>query len=87
MNVIVSTAVCLLAVTLGAATPATAYGTGSWIKGRATFFGRDAWSLHEGALLARGQISIALAILSVRASSSWIGTPMPAQRNFPDPIS
>lgn len=48
MNTIVATAVCLLAVTLGAATPATAYGTGSWIQGRATFFGRDAWSLHTG---------------------------------------
>eukprot|EP00208_Stichococcus_sp_RCC1054_P003401 CAMPEP_0206142420 /NCGR_PEP_ID=MMETSP1473-20131121/16788_1 /ASSEMBLY_ACC=CAM_ASM_001109 /TAXON_ID=1461547 /ORGANISM="Stichococcus sp, Strain RCC1054" /LENGTH=297 /DNA_ID=CAMNT_0053537415 /DNA_START=113 /DNA_END=1006 /DNA_ORIENTATION=- len=36
------------AVVLSAATPITAYDTGSWINGRATFFGRDAWSLHEG---------------------------------------
>ncbi len=60
MNTIVATAVCLLAVTLGAATPATAYGTGSWIQGRATFFGRDAWSLHTGEL----PVSIAVASLS-----------------------
>ncbi len=51
MNAIVATATYLLAATLlGGVTPAAAWGTGSWVNGRATFFGRDAWSLHDGEL-------------------------------------
>ena len=68
MNAVVATAVCLLAVTLGAVTPATAYGTGSWIKARATFFGRDAWGLHQGEHRVKVEISIVLSIYSARAS-------------------
>jgi hypothetical protein len=37
-------AACLLA----AASPAAAFGLGSWVTARATYYGRDAWPLHTG---------------------------------------
>lgn len=41
---------CLMAVVAlaAAAAPAAAWGEGDWVDARATFYGRDAWSLHEG---------------------------------------
>ena len=40
---------CLAAAVLAAAvSPAAAWGTGSWVNARATFFGEDAWSIHQG---------------------------------------
>ena len=42
---LLATAVLALAL---AATPAAAYTTGSWVSGRGTYFGEDAWSLHDG---------------------------------------
>lgn len=42
-------ALCVSAAfALLAAQDAAAWGPGSWIDGRATYYGEDAWALHTG---------------------------------------
>lgn len=48
MAPMISPSVVTLLISLAPVIAASAYSEGSWVDARATFFGRDAWSLHEG---------------------------------------